>query len=356
MSELAYKTNQTILVTGGAGFIGSHTVVELLHGGFDVIVLDNFLNSDTGVISPLKFLAQDALDQGLSLKLIKMDVRDEIGLEGIFKEHLISGVIHFAGLKAVAESFERPLDYWDTNLGGTMTLTRVMKRFEVNHLVFSSSALVYGLPKSIPIQESAKTSAVNPYGRTKLVCEQYLSDVCLANSNFNVALLRYFNPVGAHPSGLIGESPKGSPNNLMPLICQVASGIRDQLFIFGEDYATPDGTCIRDYIHIMDLAQGHVLTLKSMMGLFELPPLKGLSVLNFGTGQGVSVKELVQCFESVNGVKVPHSISGRREGDVPILVADVQKALTCLGWKAKRDLTSMCQDAWRWQRQSGVSL
>jgi UDP-glucose 4-epimerase len=351
-----HKMDQTVLVTGGAGFIGSHTVLELLQAGFDVIVLDNFLNSDPSVLARIKSLAQEPLSLGLSLKHIEMDVRDEAGLIEVFKAHRIAGVIHFAGLKAVAESFQQPLAYWDTNVGGTMALARVMKRFDVNHLVFSSSALVYGLPKLIPIQENSELDAVNPYGRTKLICEKFLTDVCFADSRFNVALLRYFNPVGAHSSGLLGESPKGIPNNLMPLVCQVASGERAQLSIFGDDYDTPDGSCIRDYIHVMDLAQGHVLTLKSMLGLLGLPTLSGLSVLNFGTGQGVSVKELVDCFEAVNGVKVPHSIAPRRDGDVPILVANPNKAFESLGWKANRNLISMCQDAWRWQQQNGLHL
>ena len=356
MPKHSHKLDQTVLVTGGAGFIGSHTVLELLQAGFDVIVLDNFLNSDPSVLARIKSLAQEPLRLGLSLKHIEKDVRDEAGLIEVFKAHKIAGVIHFAGLKAVAESFQHPLAYWDTNVGGTMALARVMKRFDVNHLVFSSSATVYGLSKDNPVSETAPTTSTNPYGRTKLVCEQFLQDICGANPEFNVALLRYFNPVGAHPSGLMGESPKGIPNNLMPLVCQVASGQRAQLSIFGDDYDTPDGTCIRDYIHVMDLAQGHVLTLKSMLGLLDLPALSGLSVLNFGTGQGVSVKELVDCFEAVNGVKVPHSIAPRRDGDVPILVANPNKAFESLGWKAKRNLISMCQDAWRWQQQNGLHL
>jgi UDP-glucose 4-epimerase len=346
------KLNKTIVVTGGAGFIGSHTVLELLKGGFDVLILDNFMNSDESVISRIEFLAQASLERGVTLKCIPMDVRDETALHQIFIEHTVAGVVHFAGLKAVAESFQKPLEYWDTNVGGTMTLTRVMQRCLVKNLVFSSSATVYGLAKINPVTEDAPTMSINPYGRTKLVCERFLTDVCFSNPSFNVALLRYFNPVGAHSSGTIGESPKGIPNNLMPLVCQVASGQRPQLSIFGNDYDTPDGTCIRDYIHVMDLANAHVQTLKSMLGLLDLSPLTGLSVLNFGTGRGVSVKELLDCFEVVNDVKVPYTIASRRDGDVPMLVADASKAMGCLGWSPQFDLKAMCKDAWGWQINS----
>ena len=355
----------TLLVTGAAGFIGSHTIVELMAAGFNVVGVDNYSNSQMDVIERIKKLKTEVLHiHDVDFQVHDLDVRDVESMMQLFKAHPIQGVIHFAGLKAVGESFLQPLAYWENNVGGTMSLIKVMQAHHVKHFVFSSSATVYGNPMQLPIAELAPTSSLSPYGRTKWVCEQFLQDFSRANPSWNISLLRYFNPVGAHPSGLIGELPRGVPNNLMPFVTQVAAGLREKLSIFGQDYETADGTCIRDYIHVVDLAQGHVAALKAMMARShggddvnqsvskietQDCAIQGLEIFNFGTGQGVSVKELVETFERVNGVPVPHHYVGRREGDVPVLFADVNKAQDKLGWRAQKNLEEMCKDAWRWQ-------
>ncbi len=347
----------TLLVTGAAGFIGSHTVIELLTAGFQVVGVDNFSNSDAKAVDRIQALKTEVLDlRGVNFKFYKADVRDAKALEEIFKTHVVHGVIHFAGLKAVGESFEQPLAYWENNVGGTMSLLKVMQEQNVKNLVFSSSATVYGIPESLPIKEEASTHAFSPYGQTKLVCEHLLEDFAKANKDWNISLLRYFNPVGAHESGLIGELPNGVPNNLMPYVTQVAAGWRDQLSIFGSDYDTPDGTCIRDFIHVVDLARGHVAAVQAMLSNLETHPLNapkfsinGLNIFNFGTGYGVSVKELVETFESVTGQKLKHAFVERRQGDVPAVFADARKAKEFLGWEAKKGLDQMCSDAWKWQ-------
>ena len=350
-----------LLVTGAAGFIGSHAVIELLAHGFDVIGIDNFCNSNRGVIDKILSLKNEFLGlTDMEFKHFSMDVRDENSLDDLFEKHTISGVIHFAGLKAVGESFERPLEYWQNNVGGTMNLIKVMEKHGAKNFVFSSSATVYGIPQHLPIKEDSPTGAFSPYGRTKWVCEQFLEDHAKANADWNISMLRYFNPVGAHESGMIGELPNGIPNNLMPFVTQVAAGLRDKLSIFGNDYETPDGTCIRDFIHVVDLAQGHVAAVEAM-GLQKSKlidksqskshpySIQGLNVLNFGTGSGVSVKELVETFVSVTGQKIPFEFVARRQGDVPSLYADASKAKEFLGWQAQRGLETMCADAWKWQ-------
>ena len=346
------STRPTVLVTGGTGYIGSHTSLELLQNGFNVVVLDNFFNSSKLALTSLEELSKSNASLGAKFLFLQADTREERVLAQAMGDHQVDAVIHFAGLKSVAESFQKPTEYWDNNVGGTMALSRAMISTGVKHLVFSSSALVYGQPKVIPIPETSPISAVNSYGRTKVVCEEFLTDLAHAHSDFNVSLLRYFNPVGAHPSAKMGEAPLGTPNNLMPLVCQVASGQRDRLSIYGDDYETPDGTCIRDYIHVMDLAHGHVLTLKAMMGLSSNQIPKGLNVFNFGSGRGASVTELVECFERVNALKLNKQIAPRREGDVHTLIADTTRAREMLGWTAQRDLSEMCKDAWAWQQQN----
>ena len=350
-----------ILVTGVAGFIGSHTAIELLSKGFDVIGIDNFCNSDLGAIDRLQQLkAQELGLVGPEFKHYSLDVRDAKSLEALFAQHTISCVIHFAGLKSVAESFERPLDYWDTNVLGTMNLLKVMQKNNVKRFLFSSSATVYARTQCLPIKEDAPLLPCSPYGRTKWVCEQFLQDFSSAHPEWNISLLRYFNPVGAHESGLLGEHPKGEPNNLMPIVTQVAAGLREKLLVFGNDYDTPDGTCIRDYIHVVDLAQGHVAVAMAM-GLhtsrteIDTAPnqhshgIQGLTVLNFGTGQGVSVKNLIETFSAVTGKKIPYEFVARRSGDLPAYYADASSAKELVGWKAQRGLEKMCSDAWRWQ-------
>ncbi|MEI7740585.1 MAG: UDP-glucose 4-epimerase GalE [Betaproteobacteria bacterium] len=350
-----------LLVTGAAGFIGSHTVIELLSHGFHVIGIDNFCNSNKGVIDKILSLKNEFLGlTDVEFKHFSVDVRDKNALDGLFEQHTISGVIHFAGLKAVGESFGRPLDYWENNVGGTMNLIKVMEKHAVKNFVFSSSATVYGIPQHLPIKEDAPTGAFSPYGRTKWVCEQFLEDHAKANADWNISMLRYFNPVGAHESGMIGEFPNGVPNNLMPFVTQVAAGLRYKLSIFGNDYETPDGTCIRDFIHVVDLAQGHVAAIQAMdvqkqgptKEASPKPPqnsIQGLNVFNFGTGFGVSVKELVETFIAVTGQKIPFEFVARRHGDVPSLYADASRAEELLGWQAQRGLETMCADAWRWQ-------
>ena len=326
-----------ILITGGAGYIGSHTAVELMNAGHEVVIVDNLCNSSIQVLDRLQQLC------GPKFVFVQADVRDGDALDRIFAEHDIQGVIHFAGLKAVGESVAQPLRYFDNNVGSTLALLQAMDRAGVRRIVFSSSATVYGDPDSVPISESARLQVTNPYGRTKLMCEDILRDLQKADARWQVAILRYFNPVGAHESGLIGEHPNGIPNNLMPFITQVAVGQREFLSIFGQDYPTPDGTGVRDYIHVVDLAQGHLAALR------YLQDKQASITVNLGTGRGVSVKALADTFAQVNGVPVPYRFANRRPGDVASCYADTTLAQRELGWTARLDLERMCRDAWRWQ-------
>lgn len=327
----------SVLVTGGAGFIGSHTCVALLDAGHDVIVLDNLCNSNAAVIKRIGQIC------GREPLFIEADIRDEVMLKRLFNEHSISAVLHFAGLKAVGESMQQPLAYYENNVGGTLDLLAAMQHAGVKTMVFSSSATVYGNPASVPITEDFPRSTTNPYGATKLIIEDILADLYQAEPDWRIARLRYFNPVGAHKSGLIGEDPKGIPNNLMPFVSQTAAGIRDELCIFGDDYDTEDGTGVRDYIHVVDLALGHVAALDYLENRQEL------LTVNLGTGQGVSVLDMIKAFEKTNACKVPYRISERRPGDIDKCWADTHLANRLLGWQACRTLEDMCGDAWRWQ-------
>jgi UDP-glucose 4-epimerase len=329
-----------ILVTGGAGYIGSHTCVALLQSGYEVLVLDNFSNS-----KPESLLRVAAIT-GKSVPLAQGDVRDREVLRDIFRTHAIEGVIHFAGLKAVGESVEKPLSYYDNNVSGSVILAEVMTEFGINMLVFSSSATVYGDPANLPIREDFPLGATNPYGGSKLMVEQIYTDLALSDRSWKIALLRYFNPVGAHSSGTIGEDPSGIPNNLMPYVSQVAVGRREQLTVFGNDYPTLDGTGVRDYIHVMDLAEGHV------KALAWLQHQTGAHVFNLGTGRGYSVLEMVKAFELASGCPVKYCIAPRRAGDIAEVYADPTKAERELAWKAERDIDDMCRDAWNWQKQN----
>ena len=330
-----------ILVTGGAGFIGSHTVVELQEAGYDVAVLDNLSNSSE------KSLERVAKITGKEVPFYKADIRDRNALEEIFSKEDVSAVIHFAGLKAVGESVEKPWEYYDNNITGTLTLVDVMKKHGCKNIIFSSSATVYGDPAFIPItEECPKGQCTNPYGWTKSMLEQILSDIQKADSEWNVILLRYFNPIGAHKSGTIGENPSGIPNNLMPYITQVAVGKRDHLNVFGNDYDTHDGTGVRDYIHVVDLAAGHVKALK------KIEEKAGLKIYNLGTGQGYSVLDIVKNFEEATGVKIPYEIQARRPGDIATCYADASLAKKELGWEAKYGIREMCEDSWRWQKNN----
>lgn len=329
--------NTSILVTGGAGFIGSHTCVALLEAGHDVVVLDNLCNSEAAVFERIGRIC------GREPVFIDGDIRDGVLLKRLFEEHAITAVMHFAGLKAVGESIQMPLAYYENNVGGTLALLLAMRRAGVRTLVFSSSATVYGNPASAPVTEDFPLSATNPYGTTKLMIEDILADLYQAEPGWRLARLRYFNPVGAHESGLIGENPSGVPNNLMPFISQTAAGLRDELVVFGDDYNTADGTGVRDYIHVVDLANGHVAALDYLLRQREL------LTVNLGTGQGVSVLDLVRTFEITNRCKVPYRISDRRPGDIAQCWADTALANRLLGWQASRTLENMCADAWRWQ-------
>lgn len=331
----------TILVTGGAGFIGSHTVVELQNAGYDVVVMDNLVNA-----SPKSLKRVEAIT-GKKVPFYETDIRDREGLEEIFSKEKIDGVIHFAGLKAVGESVEKPWEYYDNNITGTLTLVDVMRKHGCKNIIFSSSATVYGDPAFVPItEECPKGTCTNPYGWTKSMLEQVLSDIQKADPEWNVVLLRYFNPIGAHKSGTIGENPNGIPNNLMPYITQVAVGKLKQLSVFGDDYDTHDGTGVRDYIHVVDLAIGHVKALK------KLEKGSGLNIYNLGTGNGYSVLDIVKNFEEATGKKIPYVIKGRRAGDIATCYASAAKAEKELGWKAQYGIKEMCEDSWRWQSQN----
>ncbi|SHE81458.1 UDP-glucose 4-epimerase GalE [Caloramator proteoclasticus] len=327
----------SILVTGGAGYIGSHTCVELLNLGYEVIVVDNLSNSKEESLKRVEKIT------GKRLKFYNVDLLDKEGLENIFKENKVDAVIHFAGLKAVGESVQVPLKYYHNNITGTIILCEVMKKYGVKRLIFSSSATVYGNVERVPITEDFPLSATNPYGRTKLFIEEILRDLYISDNEWSIVLLRYFNPIGAHESGLIGEDPNGIPNNLMPYVTQVAVGKLKELRVFGNDYDTHDGTGVRDYIHVVDLAKGHVKALEKVM------VFKGVEAYNLGTGKGYSVLDLVHTFEKVTGKRVPYRIVERRPGDVAKCFADPSKANRELRWIAEKNLEDMCRDAWRWQ-------
>ena len=327
-----------VLLTGGAGYIGSHTCVELLNNGYDVVIADNFDNSSEKVIDRIKQIT------GKDVTVYNIDVADKTALRKLFEECDIDSVIHFAGYKAVGESVAKPLMYYRNNLDTTLTLLEVMEEYNVKKFVFSSSATVYGIPKVVPLKEGMPTSCTNPYGWTKLFNEQILTDATVADEELSVVLLRYFNPIGAHESGLIGESPNGIPNNLMPYITQVAVGKREKLGVFGNDYDTHDGTGVRDYIHVVDLANGHLKALEYINA-----GNKGTEIFNLGTGTGYSVLDIVKTFSRVNDLEIPYAIMERRAGDVAIVTADPQKANEKLGWTAKRGLDEMCRDSWNWQ-------
>jgi UDP-glucose 4-epimerase len=333
---LKASTQQNVLVTGGAGFIGSHTCVELLRAGCNITVLDNFCNSRPEAIKRIETIS------GKVVPVFKGDVRETAFVESVLRESACEAVIHFAGLKAVGESVDNPLLYYDANVGGSLSLLRAMESAGVKKLVFSSSATVYGEPQELPYRENHPLAPTNPYGRTKRQIEDMLRDLHASNADWRIAILRYFNPVGAHESGLIGEDPLGIPNNLMPYVAQVAIGRREKLNIWGADYKTPDGTGVRDYIHVVDLAQGHVCALDRL----QRP---GCITVNLGTGQGYSVLDLVRAFETASGCKVPYLIEARRAGDIASSYADPSLAKAELGWVAERDLMAMCRDVWRWQ-------
>ena len=327
----------TLLVTGGAGYIGSHMCVELLQAGYRVVVVDNLSNASRDSLDAVQRITQQPLH------FVEGDIRDADLLGEIFTQHAISGVLHFAGLKAVGESVEQPLLYYDNNVRGTLSLLEAMQAVDCKTLVFSSSATVYGIPEQVPLTESSPLQPISPYGRTKLLIEQILQDLYQADPNWHISLLRYFNPVGAHASGEIGEDPNDIPNNLMPFISQVAIGRREQLNVFGNDYDTPDGTGIRDYIHVVDLVRGH---LKALEFLQDQPKL---AIHNLGTGKGYSVLDAVAAFEAASGCPVPYSIVERRAGDAAVSFADARLAEQELGWIAEFDLQRMCEDTWRWQ-------
>ncbi len=330
-----------VLVTGGAGFIGSHTVVELQEAGYEVAVLDNLSNSS------VKSLERVEKITGKKVPFYKADILDKEALEEIFSKEEVHAVIHFAGLKAVGESVQKPWEYYENNVAGTLSLLEVMKKHGVKNMIFSSSATVYGTPAFIPItEECPKGQCTNPYGWTKSMLEQILSDIQKADQEWNIILLRYFNPIGAHKSGTIGENPNGIPNNLMPYITQVAVGKLKELGVFGDDYDTHDGTGVRDYIHVVDLARGHVKALK------KIEEKAGLKIYNLGTGAGYSVLDMVKNFEAANDVKIPYAIKPRRAGDIATCYADPAKAREELGWVAEYGIREMCEDAWRWQKNN----
>ncbi|HBE9250984.1 UDP-glucose 4-epimerase GalE [Clostridioides difficile] len=326
-----------VLVAGGAGYIGSHTAIELLESGYEVVIVDNLSNSNSIVVDRIKELSKK------TVKFYNIDIRNKEEMHVVFKENNIESIIHFAALKAVGESVEKPIEYYSNNLISTLNLFELMREYGVKKFVFSSSATVYGDPHTCPILEDFPLSVTNPYGRTKLMIEQMLVDISKADKSLDIALLRYFNPVGAHKSGRIGEEPNGVPSNLMPYITKIAVGKLKELSVYGNDYPTHDGTGVRDYIHVLDLAAGHV---KALQKLEENP---GLVVYNLGTGKGYSVLDLVKAFSKASGKEIPYKIVGRRAGDVAMCYADSSKAEKELGWKAKYELEEMCEDSWRWQ-------
>lgn len=330
-------TSKTILVTGASGYIGSHTCVELLSAGYSVVALDNLSNSSPESLKRVEKIT------GHVIPFYEADIRDRAALDALLKTHRIDAAIHFAGLKAVGESVAKPLAYFENNVGGTVTLLQALGDAGVKKFLFSSSATVYGDPESVPINESARVSTTNPYGRSKLMVEQVLEDLGKSDSAWSIGVLRYFNPAGAHASGLIGEDPRGIPNNLMPFISQVAVGRREKLSVFGNDYPTPDGTGVRDYIHVVDLALGHLAALAEMFRSNRS------FTVNLGTGQGYSVLEMIRAFEQASGKSVPYQIVGRRPGDIATCYADPAMASRVLDWRAKRGLAEMCADHWRWQ-------
>lgn len=326
-----------VLLTGGAGFIGSHTCIELVEAGYDVVIADDFSNSKPAVLERLKELT------GKEIKFYNIDIADSAKVDDMFAKENFDSVIHFAGYKAVGESVAKPIMYYRNNIDTTLTLLETMAKYNVNNFVFSSSATVYGVPERVPLVEGMKTGCTNPYGWTKLMIEQILTDATVANKDLSVVLLRYFNPIGAHPSGRIGEDPTGIPNNLLPYITQVAIGKLPQLGVFGNDYPTHDGTGVRDYIHVVDLAKGHVKAIE------YAAEHKGTEVFNLGTGTGYSVLDIVKAFEKANDITIPYAIKPRRDGDVAECYADPVKAKEKLGWQAEKTLEEMCKDSWRWQ-------
>ncbi len=330
----------SILVTGGTGYIGSHSVIELMATGHEVVVVDNLSNSHPEVIDRIAAIA------GRRPGFAELDMRDRAGMKKLFADHAFDAVLHFAGLKAVGESVEEPLLYYDNNVTGTVSLLESMAEAGVKTLVFSSSATVYGDPSAVPITEDFPLGATNPYGRTKLIVEDILRDMRRADPQWRIALLRYFNPVGAHPSGLIGEDPRGTPNNLMPYVAKVAAGMLPQLSVYGADYPTPDGTGVRDYIHVVDVALGHIAALQALAGAPDL------LALNLGTGRGYSVLEMIKAFADASGRPINYRIVGRRPGDVAECYADPARAFQLMGWRAQRGVEAMCADVWRWQKNS----
>lgn len=331
----------SVLVTGGAGYIGSHTCVELLNSGIDVVIVDNFCNCKKSSIDRIKALTNKAFTY------YECDIRDYDGMDEIFKKESIDSVIHFAGLKAVGESVYKPLEYFDNNINGTLVLLDVMRNNGCKKIVFSSSATVYGMNNISPLTEDMKVGGVtNPYGRTKLMIEEIMQDLYVSDKEWSICLLRYFNPIGAHKSGTMGEDPNGIPNNLMPYITQVAIGKLDHLGVYGDDYDTHDGTGVRDYIHVVDLALGHIKAVE------KVASGTGLNIYNLGTGKGYSVLDVVKAFEKASGVKIKYEILDRRPGDIATCYSDPSKALKELGWKAERDIEEMCEDSWRWQSQN----
>ena len=330
-----------VLITGGAGYIGSHTCVEMLNAGKEIVVIDNFSNSSAKSCNRVKEIT------GKDFPVIECDIRDEEKLKEVFASYPVDSVIHFAGLKAVGESCVKPLEYYDNNVGGTVKLLNAMRAANVKTIVFSSSATVYGEHNKVPFREDMVAGGTtNPYGTTKYFIEIILKDLCASDPEWSVSLLRYFNPIGAHESGRIGEAPNGTPNNLMPYIAQVAVGKREKLSVFGDDYDTPDGTGVRDYIHVVDLAKGHVAAVRRAQAV------KGCEIYNLGTGVGVSVLELVHAFEKATGVKIPYAIAPRRPGDIAYSYADASKAWRVLGWKTEKTAEDACRDTWRWQRNN----
>jgi len=332
-----------ILVTGGAGYIGSHTCITLLESGYDVIIFDNFSTVSSENIKRIEKI----IDK--SILTIEGDVRDSNALENLFQQYTIKAVLHFAGVKSVSESVSNPLFYYDNNVHGTNVLCSVMQKYHCKSLIFSSSATVYGIPKCVPIKENTSPSPVNPYGRSKLFVEDMLGDLALSDDEWKIIILRYFNPIGAHKSGIIGETPNGIPNNLMPYISQTAIGEREYLNVFGDDYDTHDGTGVRDYIHVMDVAEGHLKALQ------KLNKLTNIEIINLGTGKGYSVLDIVKVFENVSKKSVPYKISNRRAGDIAEYYADISYAEKILGWKSKRDIYDMCEDTWQWEMSQNNS-